>query len=251
MKRASEFRSLAKSALTNNWGIAIAAGFIASMLGAGTSVSVPSFNFNLGGDSSAGNENIPSGTETVPPEVFAIIAGVLAFVGIFALVFGAVYFFLGSVVDVGYKRFNLDLIGGETPAIRTLFAYFKSWSSAVVTKLLVGIFTFLWSLLFIIPGIIASYSYAMTSYILAENPGLSARDAINESKRLMRGNKWRLFCLRFSFFGWMLLALLTCGLGFIVLSPYMAAAEAAFYNEIAHPEAEYSEIPDVEATVDH
>lgn len=252
MKKASEFRRRAREALTNNWGIAIAAGFIAGVLGAGGSVGAPSISIDF-----SGFTDLPDTDESIGiiggadmPTFTVILMGILAFVGIFALVMGVVYFFLGSVVSVGYSKFNLELNDGETPKIKTLFAYFKNWSTAVVATLLTGIFVALWSLLFIIPGIVASYSYAMVPYILAENPGISAKDAINESKKIMKGNRWRLFCLHLSFIGWELLCVLTCGLGFIVLRPYMAAAEAAFYRDLVHREVEYTEIPYAEPTLE-
>ena len=252
MKRASDFRSLARGALTNNWGIAIAAGFIAGALGGGSSVGMPSISINFSGftDFPDTDESIGIIGGADMATITAILIGVLAFVGVFSLIIGAVYFFLGSVVSVGYSKFNLELTDGETPKIKTLFAYFKNWSTAVVATLLTGIFVFLWSLLFIIPGIVAAYSYAMVPYILAENPGISAKDAINESKRIMRGNRWRLFCLHFSFIGWELLCILTCGFGFIVLAPYMAAADAAFYRDLVHREVEYTEIPNAEPTLE-
>lgn len=91
----------------------------------------------------------------------------------------------------------------------------------------------LWTLLFIIPGIVASYSYAMTGYILAEDPDLTASQAIQRSKEMMRGNRWRLFCLQLSFIGWIILCLFTFGIGNLFLNPYQTAADAAFYREIS------------------
>ena len=84
----------------------------------------------------------------------------------------------------------------------------------------------------IIPGIIATYSYAMTEFILAENPDLTASEAIARSKEMMSGNRWRLFCLHFSFIGWDILSSLTLGIGNMWLRPYKQAANAAFYREI-------------------
>ena len=244
MKKASDFRRIARGALQNTWGLAIVASIIAGILGAGSS-SMPSFNVNLGGFTSGGSaSDVGSGIiggGAISEEFMAVLVGLLAFVGIFATIMSIVYFFIGSVVNIGYRRFNLELVNGNGASLRSLFAYFKYWKSALAAILLQAIFVFLWSLLFVIPGIIAAYRYSMTSYVLAENPGLSARDAINESKRLMQGNKWRLFCLQFSFIGWALLCLFTCGIGYIFLSPYTAAAEAAFYKEIAHPYEEYVE----------
>ncbi len=86
----------------------------------------------------------------------------------------------------------------------------------------------------IVLSVIVSYQYRLCTYILAEYPTLGVIDVLRNSRTLMRGNKWRLFCLEFSFLGWILLAVCcSCGLGSIVLSPYMYAAEAAFYDEIS------------------
>ena len=89
-----------------------------------------------------------------------------------------------------------------------------------------------WALLFIIPGLIAAYRYQLTGYILAENPEMGANDAITRSKELMKGNKWRLFCLDFSFIGWDILSAFTLGIGDLWLTPYRSAAAAAFYREL-------------------
>ena len=102
-----------------------------------------------------------------------------------------------------------------------------------MVRLLRSLYILLWSLLFIIPGIIAGYRYAMTSYILAEHPDMRAGDAISYSKEMMKGNKWRLFCLHCSFIGWGILCLFTFGIGNLWLLPYKQAAEAAFYREIS------------------
>ena len=102
--------------------------------------------------------------------------------------------------------------------------------------MLQGVYVFLWALLFVIPGIIATYSYAMTSYILAENPELTASEAIDMSKEMMEGNRFRLFCLHMSFIGWAILCVFTFGIGYLWLAPYMQAAQAAFYREVSGTE---------------
>ena len=224
----------------------MAASLVAVIMGATSSGSF-NLNLNFGDieeesevvDGSVGNAGAIEAPEFLPG-VIAIISGILLYIALVALVFTVVRFFLGSVVDVGHKSFYMGLVNGEAPRFKLLFSYFPNWSSALVARLLVTLYTFLWGLLLVVPGIIAAYSYSMTSYILAENPGLSARDAMNESKRLMNGNKWRLFCLHFSFIGWEFLCGLTFGIGYIALIPYQAAAEAAFYQEIAHPADEYN-----------
>ena len=95
---------------------------------------------------------------------------------------------------------------------------------------------FLWSLLLIIPGIVKGYEYRMIPYLLAENPELTANEAITRSKEMMDGNKWRLFCLNFSFIGWDILAMFTFGIGNLWLNPYKEAAKAAFYREVSGTE---------------
>lgn len=109
---------------------------------------------------------------------------------------------------------------------------------------LMEIYIVLWTLLLVIPGIIKSFSYAMTPYILDEHPELSANEAIDKSRAMMRGHKFDLFYLYLSFIGWILLTLITCGIGFIWLYPYLQTATAAFYYDLkvengeAFPEAE-------------
>lgn len=107
--------------------------------------------------------------------------------------------------------------------------------------LLKGIYIFLWTLLLIIPGIIKSYSYAMTYFISYDEPELSAEDCINKSMRMMEGHKFDLFLLDFSFIGWALLCLLTLGIGFLWLYPYVLTSHAVFYEELKEMEAEKME----------
>lgn len=112
------------------------------------------------------------------------------------------------------------------------FEGFNHFVNAFVAYVLVVLFTLLWTLLLIIPGIIASYAYAMTFFVLAENPDMPARDAIAKSKMLMKGNKWKLAFLSFRFIGWSILAVFTLGIGFLWLIPYMMVSFAKFYSDI-------------------
>lgn len=98
--------------------------------------------------------------------------------------------------------------------------------------LLVGVFTFLWTLLLIIPGIIKSLAYSMTPFILKDYPELSANQAINLSMKMMEGRKFDLFYLYLSFIGWGILALFTLGIGYLWLMPYMYTSMASFYQNV-------------------
>ena len=122
-----------------------------------------------------------------------------------------------------------------------MFQYFPYWKNAVCTRLLTGLFIFLWTLLLVIPGVVAFYSYAMTGYILAEHPEMAAGEVIAASKEMMSGNRWRLFCLHISFIGWAILCGFTFGIGNLWLNPYMNVSEAAFYREISGTERYYGQ----------
>lgn len=111
------------------------------------------------------------------------------------------------------------------------------WGRNVWGMFLVGLFTSLWSLLLIVPGIVKFYAYAMTPYILIDNPELSANQAINLSKKMMKGHKFDLFFLQLSFIGWIFLSIFTFGIGLLWLMPYMMTAQAAFYQDVRN---EYS-----------
>ena len=161
---------------------------------------------------------------------FMILLSVLSFIGI---VFMIVHLIVGGAVTLGYVKFNLNLVDYKPATFAQLFSEFHRLGTGFLMQLLRMVYTFLWSLLFVIPGIYASYGYAMTPYILLENPEMTANEAITKSKELMDGNRWRLFCLEISFIGWALLAaLFTLGIGVLWLVPYMEASFAAFYREI-------------------
>ena len=237
MRSASDFRLLARNALKNKWGIAILAGLIASILGGASSSGGGGINFNFNTNDSSENVQF-SLEEYVNSENFqtflAIFLSVMGIIIVVALVVSLVYLFIGSIVELGYSKFNLKLIDMQEATLNDLFDYFRHWKVAIISRLLRSVYTFLWSLLFIIPGIIASYSYAMTSYILAEHPEMSASEAIEISKKIMDGNKWRFFCLQLSFIGWDLLSIFSCGIGNLFLTPYKQVAYAGFYRDVSH-----------------
>lgn len=239
MKSAADFRRIARESLKGKWVIALVAGFLALLLGVG-SWSGPSFQVekNLsGGEVQASIDllgqkialfNLEQGLEW---GFFA--ASAMTYIAILAIVLAIVRLVIGAIMAVGYARFNLDLVDGKDVSLGTLFQYFSQWKTMLIAELLQGLYIFLWSLLLIIPGVIAAFRYAMTEYILAENPELRASEAIDRSKEMMIGNKWRLFCLMLSFIGWMFLSVLTLGIGDLWLNPYMEAARAAFYREVS------------------
>lgn len=141
---------------------------------------------------------------------------------------------LGPLV-VGQAIYLIDMIETESDGKKielVIEGFKKSFVNSFLAILLTSIFTFLWSLLFIIPGIIKHFSYAMTPYIIADEPEIDAMAAIAKSQEMMRGHKMELFLLHFSFIGWYLLASIPMGLGLIFLMPYVQTAVANFYVEL-------------------
>ena len=140
--------------------------------------------------------------------------------------------FLLLPVAVGFMNaFRKLLTKLDTNLLGNTFDFSNYWRK-VGGMVLMYVLTFLWTLLFIIPGIIKAFSYSMTPFILDEFPELGPSEAIHRSRMMMKGHKFDLFWLYLSFIGWAILAILTCGIGFLWLIPYMQTAEAAFYEEV-------------------
>ena len=103
------------------------------------------------------------------------------------------------------------------------------------------VFIFLWSLLFVIPGIIKALAYSMHPYIIADNPTIDAMEALRQSEEMMRGNKTRLLALYLSFIGWFILSAFTFGIGFFFLMPYVQTSVTNFYVDLRGPRVTYAE----------
>jgi len=142
--------------------------------------------------------------------------------------------FASIPLGVGYyNSLNLLLVEGDNKVTNNMFKIgYGNLLRNVGGMLLVGVFTFLWTLLLIIPGIIKSLAYSMTPFILKDYPELSANQAINLSMKMMEGRKFDLFYLYLSFIGWGILALFTLGIGYLWLMPYMYTSTAAFYQNV-------------------
>ena len=259
MKTAADFRFIAREALRGKWRVAILTGFVACLTGAaGIPESV--------GDSDTIN--------AIPDLIRTAVSGTpyqpwLTAVTILLVAYILICSIIGGATELGYDRFNLKLVDGRDAAFSDLFSQMRRIGSGFCLNFLIVLFTMLWSLLLVVPGIVKSFSYAMSSYILAENPDIGALEAITESRRIMQGNKWRLFCLWLSFIGWKLLcsvpmfiagiafarseivvevgktaalpvllmwlaiATIPCFICRLFLQPYVSSATAAFYRDIS------------------
>ncbi len=149
---------------------------------------------------------------------------------------GLLSFVAGAIFEIQFVLIFLALARGTQPEFTNLFDIFKNsrlCGNAILLYILTTVYTALWSLLLVIPGIIKALSYAMAPYILAENEYyMTPQDAIKESMRIMEGHKMELFVLELSFLGWILLTSLTCGIAGIYTFPYYEATMTNFYNEI-------------------
>ena len=189
MKYAADFRQNARDALRGKWTIAVLVGLVATLLG-GAGSGGPEVKLNIDGSGAHASfefagQTIFSTGGGLNSDIGAFLVGSAIYITIAAIAMAVVYFVLGSIISVGYARFNLDLVDGGNPSFETLFGYFSYWKTTAVARLLQSLYVLLWSLLFIIPGIMASYSYAMTEFILAEHPELTAGEAIAQSKEMM------------------------------------------------------------------
>ena len=240
MRVAADFREHARGALSGRWGGAVIATFIAGILGADIFLGG---SFGLSGILKYSTQNNQTGN-TWPDASGSFYVSdlgtyLLYFIGLFTAVIGLAFvvqivrFVVGSFVSLGLIQYNLNLIDGKEVTLGQIFSKSSLLVKAILLRIRMAIFLFLWSLLLIIPGIIKSYAYSMSGFLLTENPEMRPKEAMEISQKMMKGNKWRLFCLQISFIGWYLLSLLTCGIGLLWLDPYYNAAITAFYDEIS------------------
>ena len=261
MLLAEDFRAKAREALQGRWIAAALVGLLAALLGGAVQVNI---NYNID------SKDLESLRAIWNSGVLVRYLGVILGGGILSLAFGLVRLVIGGAVTLGYAQYNLRIIDHADARVDSLFAYFDHLWTGFCLQFLRWLYIFLWSLLFVIPGIIATYRYAMAAYILAEHPDMGANEAITASKEMMKGNKFRLFCLEFSFIGWGLLCslpfllsigivtsfmvghvshglgavsglALVMGIGVLLscvctffLQPYTETAIAAFYRDVSH-----------------
>ena len=216
----------ARESLKGNWGVAVGANLISTMLS-----SVVSFIFYF---------------------ICGCILGVIIIVPLYYIllmfevdqtVIDAVTEFVARVIPFptltgpfifGLIGFYLSLSRGQEFKLEQIFNGFKKgkFVKSFLAGFYVWLFVFLWSLLCIIPGIIKAYSYLLTFWIMADDDSISPLEAITKSREMMDGNKFKSFCLGWRFFGWGLLSLLTCFIGSLWLGPYINVSYTKFYEDI-------------------
>lgn len=173
--------------------------------------------------------------------ILFVISLVIGVISVAASMILALIPFVGSLASaiivtpafaLSTMRIYLNVTYGATPEVKDAFSGFDDFWTAFKVNFLVGLYTFLWSLLFVIPGIVKSLSYSMAMYVLAENKGMTASECIDKSKAITDGYKGELFVLGLSFIGWALLGGITFGIAFIWIMPYMQTTYANAYRHL-------------------
>ena len=177
--------------------------------------------------------------------IIALISGIASFVLSFIPIAGNLVntIIIIPAFALSVTRVYLNVTANIKPSVEDAFCGFTDFWSAFKVNFLVGLFTLLWSLLFVIPGIVKAYSYSMSMYILAENKDKPALECINESKKMTYGYKMKLFVLELSFIGWILLGCITFGIAYIWVIPYINTTHANAYNSLKPVKAEAVEDP--------
>ncbi len=193
---------------------------------------------------------------------FVVYFLIIGMVQIIPIVGPVISLIISGPFALGLAIFSLSISRNQDAKLEQIFEGFNNFGTALGAYLLMILFILLWSLLLIIPGIIAAISYSMTFYILADDNSIGAMDALKKSKKMMDGYKWKYFCLVLRFLGWALLFILTyfilalgigflwpeeekakawgnvicfiltLGIGFLWLIPYMQVSIAKFYDDI-------------------
>lgn len=181
-----------------------------------------------GGDNSGGSSSGRSAGEAIGEwadysKYAIIIAAVIILIIAFRIL-------IGYALEIGSRKYFVQSAQFKNDTGCYGFAFESdNFKGIVYTMLLKAIYNFLWTLLFIIPGIIKAYAYRMVPYILADNPKMGADNVITLSRKMMDGHKFNLFILELSFIGWYLLGLLALGVGMLFVNPYYNATEAQLY----------------------
>jgi uncharacterized membrane protein len=210
-----ELKAAAKQNLDGKWLTAIAVCVVAWLL-------VEAFTYGNGGNSSF-RYVLESGrlirVANHDGSTFRNLASIVGFI-------------IGGPIYFGVANYFLKLAKGLPAEFNDLFSGFSLFKTNFVLNLLKSLFIMLWSLLLVVPGIIAAIKYSMAYYIMNDNPGLGALEAIRISTEMMNGHKMRFFEMWLSFLGWFILGIFTAGLGMLYAIPYYRSAKANFYLDL-------------------
>ena len=238
-----ELKARGKAAFKANYWRNVLVAFLLSLLTAGSSF----VSSRSSGGDDAGTTDAVSGTTDavsvtvngspagVSPALIAAIAGGAIVIIAIAIVLDI---FLWNPLQIGCYAFFKDNVEDGNAELDNLMKGFNDYVRKFLTMFLMGLYTFLWFLLFIIPGLIKIYSYRMVPFIVQDDPELSPNEVITKSRVMMNGQKWNAFVLDLSFIGWFFLSILTLGLvGVFWANPYYQNTNAALYRRLSGQDA--------------
>lgn len=224
----SEMKQIGKRAFQGNYWYCVLAAALMTVFSGGAAAS------SRTGTSSQQSGSLQSAISSLEPRAqLAIAAGLLGGISLGLIIGLLLRIFLANPITVGGSAFFAQNVK-RTPAPFDLIRVgFQNYMHTFVTLFLRDLYLFLWALLFVFPAAVKSYSYCMVPYILAENPDMTPQEVITHSREMMRGNKLRAFLMDLSFIGWILMGVMTAGIGFILwTAPYMYSTHAALYQTL-------------------
>lgn len=222
-----ELKTNAKGLLKTNYWKAFFAALITSLFTAGSS---STSNQSASGEAQQAMASMDGIDASAMFAVMAVVLGACAVIFLVSLLFSV---FVSGPFRVGAQKLLLNCKEGTAECGDVLFAFKNSYLNVAKTMFLQGLYIALWSLLLVVPGIIKAYEYRMVIYLIAENPGMSSREAFAKSKELMTGQKWNAFVLDLSFIGWHLLGACTLGiLELFYVMPYNQLTNAELYHAL-------------------
>ena len=222
----AEIKEKAKAAFKANYWKSVLVSIIFIIAGGGAGV----LTYNYGSNTTSGEDFTAQFNSMSQGQLLVIILAVMGAIAAISVIAFIIKIFLLNPLAVGCQKFFRE--NAEFPADMDNLSkgFNRKYGNVVFTMLLKDIFLGLWSLLFVIPAIVKAYSYRMTPYIIADNPEMSALDAITKSRNMMRGHKWNTFVLDLSFLGWLILSGCTLGiLGVFYVNPYIFETDAELY----------------------
>ena len=212
----------AKQVLRNNYWLALLVAFVASLLAGGPSNIGPTLTYNYTTGSTHYNYQYQYDYAMLP--YFGAVAAAILGFGLIAFIVGVLFsVFVGNPVAVGKSRYFMESRVGNAP-FSSLFSAFggPAYRNVIKVMFMKNLFIFLWSLLFVIPGIYKAYQYRMVDYLIAENPYMPYQRALELSRQMTDGEKFNIFILELSFIGWLFLGALAFGVGVFFVNPYIA-----------------------------
>lgn len=224
----SQMKEAAKARMRGFLPRAIVVSLIGILLGAMEASGGFNINFSTSDSSSTEGDAALFAyfAEAMLPIILLVLFGTIVFSLAYAI-------FFANILNVGINGWFLRYCRGEYPEIADIFHAFKNYGANLKATLLRDIYILLWSLLFLVPGIVKSYAYCLVSYLMHDNPRLSASEALRLSEKMMDGWKLEAFVLDWSFFGWHILSGFTCGiLGIVYVTPYEYTSRAYFYDTV-------------------